>query len=84
MLVCALQGTDISSFQHQDAILWMDELSQLFKFCPETFALGVSIFNRLLASVKVRLYLAWLLKDLPFKSKLTLTDFLFTGTAKIS
>uniref|UniRef100_A0A3B3QQ08 Cyclin I family member 2 n=1 Tax=Paramormyrops kingsleyae TaxID=1676925 RepID=A0A3B3QQ08_9TELE len=49
-----IQGTDISSFQHQDAILWMDELSQLFKFCPETFALGVSIFNRLLASVKAQ------------------------------
>ncbi|KPP77558.1 cyclin-I-like [Scleropages formosus] len=49
-----IQGTDISSFQHQDAVLWLGDLSKLFKFLPETFALGVCILNRLLASVKAQ------------------------------
>ncbi|KAL4659740.1 cyclin-I-like [Arapaima gigas] len=49
-----IQGTDLSSFQYQDAVLWLGDLSRLFKFLPETFALGVCIFNRLLASVKAQ------------------------------
>ncbi|XP_036381546.1 cyclin-I [Megalops cyprinoides] len=49
-----IQGTDISQDQHQDVILWLGELSRLFKFCTETYALGVCILNRLLASVKAQ------------------------------
>uniref|UniRef100_A0A3Q3R2H7 Cyclin-I n=1 Tax=Monopterus albus TaxID=43700 RepID=A0A3Q3R2H7_MONAL len=49
-----IQGTDISSSQHQDMILWLGEMSRLFQFCPETFALGVCILNRLLSTVKAQ------------------------------
>ncbi|XP_067112753.1 cyclin-I [Osmerus mordax] len=49
-----IQGTDISSFQYQDVILWLGERSRLFKLCPETFALGVCVLNRLLATVKAQ------------------------------
>lgn len=34
-------------------ILWLGEMSRLFHFCPETFALGVCVLNRLLSAVKV-------------------------------
>lgn len=47
-------GTDISQFQYQEVILWLGKLSRLFRFYPETCALGVSILNRLLASVKAQ------------------------------
>ncbi|XP_066573082.1 cyclin-I [Amia ocellicauda] len=49
-----IQGTDISVSQHEEAVQWLGELSTLFKFCQETFALAVSILNRLLASVKAQ------------------------------
>lgn len=47
-----IQGADISSSQHQEMILWLGEMSRLFRFCPETFALGVCVLNRLLSTVK--------------------------------
>ncbi|KAJ8276222.1 hypothetical protein COCON_G00079740 [Conger conger] len=47
-------GTDISPFQYQEVILWLGKLSRLFRFYPETNALGVCILNRLLASVKAQ------------------------------
>lgn len=47
------QGTDISSGQHRGMILWLGEMSRLFRFCPDTSALGVCILNRLLSTVKV-------------------------------
>lgn len=47
------QGADISSSQHQEMILWLGEMNRLFHFCPETFALGVCVLNRLLSTVKV-------------------------------
>lgn len=50
----SIQGADISSSQHQEMILWLGEMCRLFQFCPETFALGVCVLNRLLSSVKVR------------------------------
>uniref|UniRef100_A0A3P8WMU3 Cyclin I family member 2 n=1 Tax=Cynoglossus semilaevis TaxID=244447 RepID=A0A3P8WMU3_CYNSE len=49
-----LQGADISSSQHQEMILWLGEMCRLFQFCPETFALGVCVLNRLLSSVKAQ------------------------------
>lgn len=48
-----LQGADISLSQHQQMIVWIGEMSRLFQFCPETFALGVCVLNRLLSTVKV-------------------------------
>lgn len=36
-------------------ILWLGEMSKLFQFLPETFALGVCVLNRLLSAVKVSL-----------------------------
>uniref|UniRef100_A0A3B4X179 Cyclin I family member 2 n=1 Tax=Seriola lalandi dorsalis TaxID=1841481 RepID=A0A3B4X179_SERLL len=48
-----IQGADISSSQHKEMILWLGEMSRLFHFCPETFALGVCVLNRLLSTVKV-------------------------------
>lgn len=48
-----MQGADISSIQHQQMILWLGEMSRMFQFCPETFALGVCVLNRLLSTVKV-------------------------------
>lgn len=35
-------------------ILWLGEMSRLFHFCPETFALGVCVLNRLLSTVKAQ------------------------------
>lgn len=49
-----IQGTDISPPQHQDVIVWLGEMSRLFRFCPETFALGVCVLNRLLSTVKAQ------------------------------
>ncbi|XP_072231786.1 cyclin-I [Leuresthes tenuis] len=49
-----IQGADISSSQHQQMILWLGEMSRLFQFCPETFALGVCVLNRLLSTVKAQ------------------------------
>lgn len=49
-----IQGADISSSQHQEMILWLGEMSRLFEFCPETFALGVCVLNRLLSTVKAQ------------------------------
>ncbi|CAG5871907.1 unnamed protein product [Menidia menidia] len=49
-----IQGADISSSQHQQMILWLGEMSRLFQFCPETFALAVCVLNRLLSTVKAQ------------------------------
>ncbi|XP_061473034.1 cyclin-I2 isoform X2 [Rhineura floridana] len=49
-----LKGTDISPFYYEKAILWIRELSSLFQFCSETFALAINFLNRLLASVKAQ------------------------------
>ncbi|XP_054482030.1 cyclin-I [Anoplopoma fimbria] len=49
-----IQGADISSSQHQEIILWLGEMNRLFRFCPETFALGVCVLNRLLSIVKAQ------------------------------
>ncbi|XP_044310078.1 cyclin-I2 [Varanus komodoensis] len=50
-----LKGTDISPLYYEKAVLWIGELSSRFQFCSETFALAISILNRLLASVKAQL-----------------------------
>nr|XP_060621204.1 cyclin-I2 [Anolis sagrei ordinatus] len=50
-----LKGTDISPLYYEKAILWIKELNALFQFCSETFALAVSLLNRLLATVKAQL-----------------------------
>nr|XP_009677278.1 PREDICTED: cyclin-I-like [Struthio camelus australis] len=50
-----LKGTDISLLCYEKAVLWIAEISSQFQFYPETFALAVSILNRLLASVKAQL-----------------------------
>ncbi|KAM5170863.1 cyclin-I2 isoform 1-T2 [Mantella aurantiaca] len=50
----AIKGTDISPVQYKQVVLWMDEVRSLFQFYPETFALAVSILNRILATVKVQ------------------------------
>lgn len=49
-----IQGADISSSQHREVILWLGEMNRLFRFCPETFALGVCVLNRLLSTVKAQ------------------------------
>ncbi|XP_041807579.1 cyclin-I [Chelmon rostratus] len=49
-----IQGADISSSQHQEMILWLGDMNRLFQFCPETFALGVCVLNRLLSTVKAQ------------------------------
>ncbi|XP_054610647.1 cyclin-I [Dunckerocampus dactyliophorus] len=49
-----IQGADISSSQHQDMIVWLGDMNRRFQFCPETFALGVCVLNRLLATVKAQ------------------------------
>uniref|UniRef100_A0A8D0DX78 Cyclin-I n=1 Tax=Salvator merianae TaxID=96440 RepID=A0A8D0DX78_SALMN len=50
-----LKGTDISPFFYKKAVFWIGDLSSLFHFCTETFALAVNFLNRLLASVKAQL-----------------------------
>ncbi|XP_051534326.1 cyclin-I-like [Myxocyprinus asiaticus] len=50
-----IQGSDISPSQYQEVIVWMHEMSSVFQFCLETFAVGVCVLNRLLATVKTRL-----------------------------
>ncbi|KAK1882297.1 Cyclin-I [Dissostichus eleginoides] len=49
-----IQGADVSSSQYQEIILWLGEMNRLFHFCPETFALGVCVLNRLLSTVKAQ------------------------------
>ncbi|XP_032431632.1 cyclin-I [Xiphophorus hellerii] len=49
-----IQGADISMSQHQQMIVWIGEMNRLFQFCPETFALGVCVLNRLLSTVKAQ------------------------------
>ncbi|XP_061754606.1 cyclin-I [Nerophis ophidion] len=49
-----IQGADISSSLHQDMIVWLRDMNRRFQFCPETFALGVCVLNRLLATVKAQ------------------------------
>ncbi|XP_028838372.1 cyclin-I [Denticeps clupeoides] len=49
-----VQGSDISCVQHQEVISWLQDMSVLFKFTQETFALGVCVLNRLLATVKAQ------------------------------
>ncbi|XP_053702587.1 cyclin-I [Synchiropus splendidus] len=49
-----IQGTDISSSQHREIILWLLDMNRMFQFCPETFALGVCVLNRLLSTVKAQ------------------------------
>ncbi|KAK7925802.1 hypothetical protein WMY93_008112 [Mugilogobius chulae] len=49
-----IQGTDTSSAQHQDVIRWLGEMSRCFRFCPETFALGVCVLHRMLSTVKAQ------------------------------
>ncbi|XP_063784247.1 cyclin-I2 [Pseudophryne corroboree] len=49
-----IKGTDISTMQYEQTVLWMEELKSRFQFYPETFGLAVSILNRILASVKVQ------------------------------
>ncbi|XP_020780695.1 cyclin-I [Boleophthalmus pectinirostris] len=49
-----IQGTDTSSAQHQEVIRWVGEMSRCFRFCPETFALGVCILHRMLSTVKAQ------------------------------
>ncbi|XP_029439969.1 cyclin-I2 [Rhinatrema bivittatum] len=49
-----IKGTDISPSRYEQTVLWVGELSSRFLFHPETFALAVSILNRLLASVKAQ------------------------------
>uniref|UniRef100_A0A8C3C8A0 Cyclin-I n=1 Tax=Cairina moschata TaxID=8855 RepID=A0A8C3C8A0_CAIMO len=50
-----LKGTDISPSCYEKTVLWIAEISSQFQFYPETFALAISILNRLLASVKAQL-----------------------------
>ncbi|XP_051536170.1 cyclin-I-like isoform X3 [Myxocyprinus asiaticus] len=50
-----MEGSDISPSQYQEVIVWMHEMSCIFQFCSETFALGVCVLNRLLATVKTQL-----------------------------
>lgn len=47
------QGSDISPSQYHETIVWLREMSGLFQFSSETFALGVCVLNSLLAAVKV-------------------------------
>uniref|UniRef100_A0A8C2HUV1 Cyclin I family, member 2 n=1 Tax=Cyprinus carpio TaxID=7962 RepID=A0A8C2HUV1_CYPCA len=48
-----IQGSDISPPQYHEVIVWLREVSSLFQFSSETFALGVCVLNSLLAAVKV-------------------------------
>uniref|UniRef100_A0A672QRY4 Cyclin I family member 2 n=1 Tax=Sinocyclocheilus grahami TaxID=75366 RepID=A0A672QRY4_SINGR len=49
-----IQGSDISPPQYQEVIVWLREMSSLFQFSSETFALGVYVLNSLLAAVKTQ------------------------------
>lgn len=53
-LTSSPQGTDISPSCYEKTILWIAEISSQFQLHSETFALSISILNRLLASVKVK------------------------------
>ncbi|XP_049598527.1 cyclin-I [Syngnathus scovelli] len=49
-----IQGADISLSQHQDMIVWLGDMNRRFHFCPETFALGACVLNRMLSTVKAQ------------------------------
>uniref|UniRef100_A0A3B1KK13 Cyclin I family member 2 n=2 Tax=Astyanax mexicanus TaxID=7994 RepID=A0A3B1KK13_ASTMX len=48
-----IQGSDITPSLYQEIVFWLCEMSETFMFSSETFALGVCVLNRLLATVKV-------------------------------
>ncbi|KAA0720474.1 Serine/threonine-protein kinase 26 [Triplophysa tibetana] len=48
-----IQGSDICPSQYQEVIVWMHEMSTVYQFSSETFALGVCVLNSLIATVKV-------------------------------
>ncbi|XP_073680050.1 cyclin-I [Garra rufa] len=50
-----IQGSDISPPQYHEVIVWLREMSSVFQFNSETFALGVCVLNSLLATVKAQL-----------------------------
>ncbi|XP_043077780.1 cyclin-I [Puntigrus tetrazona] len=50
-----IQGSDIRPPQYHEVIVWLREMSSLFRFSSETFALGVCVLNSLLATVKTQL-----------------------------
>ncbi|XP_065143626.1 cyclin-I isoform X2 [Paramisgurnus dabryanus] len=50
-----IQGSDIGPSQYQEVIVWLHEMSTVFQFSSETFALAVCVVNSLLATVKAQL-----------------------------
>ncbi|XP_049322266.1 cyclin-I [Astyanax mexicanus] len=49
-----IQGSDITPSLYQEIVFWLCEMSETFMFSSETFALGVCVLNRLLATVKAQ------------------------------
>ncbi|XP_056587326.1 cyclin-I [Triplophysa dalaica] len=49
-----IQGSDICPSQYQEVIVWMHEMSTVYQFSSETFALGVCVLNSLIATVKAQ------------------------------
>lgn len=48
-----MQGSDIVPRQRDSIVRWLWLLNQDFEYLPETFAVAVSILDRLLSLVKV-------------------------------
>lgn len=55
MDLIVLQDTDISPAQRDEAVRWLTELHGKLQLYPETLVLAVSILDRFLAPIKVKL-----------------------------
>ncbi len=78
--VC-FQGSDISPPRYHEVIVWMHEMSSVFQFSSETFALAVCVLNRLLASVKVNQTITHLLS---LEKTMSTKSSFFADSAEIS
>lgn len=58
VVCCLLQDTDISPAQRDEAVRWLTELHGRLQLYPETLVLAVSILDRFLAPIKVKLQIS--------------------------
>lgn len=51
--ISALQDTDISPAQRDEAVRWLTDVHRCLKLYPETLCLAISVLDRFLSTIKV-------------------------------